>query len=97
RHRRIVVLLRIVVDVHAQGTEAAVRRVVAGAAGRDLPLPARRAIDLDGHLLGGLVHRDENGGVLRGRREGGGRPSARETCSAISHGPTRARSATASP
>ena len=59
RHRRIVPLLRQMVGVHAVRLERAVRRVVAGPAGRDRPDVARRAVDRDRHALRDLVDVDE--------------------------------------
>ena len=44
------------------GVERAGRRVVAGDAGRHRPGIEPRAVDGDGHLLGGFVDRDEQVG-----------------------------------
>src|SRR5580704_2016885 len=67
RHRRIVPLLGEVVGVHAVHLEGAVRRVVAGPAGRHRPRVALRAVDRDRHLLRVLV----DGNVDIGARGGG--------------------------
>src|SRR5579862_8541119 len=65
RHRRVVEFLGVVVFLHAEGPEAAVRRLVRGIAGRNRPLIALGAVDRDGHQLRILV--DEDGDVgLRG-------------------------------
>lgn len=39
------------------------RRAIARAPGGDRPVVARRPVDRDGHSLGALVHRDDDGGV----------------------------------
>ena len=57
--------LEIVVLFHAEGAEAAVRRLVRGNAGRDRPVIALDAVDRDGHLLVVLVDGDGDFG-LRG-------------------------------
>ena len=55
RHRRVVELLGVVVFLHAEGAEGAVRRLVRGIAGGNRPLVALDAVDRDGHQLRVLV------------------------------------------
>src|SRR5258705_8657758 len=65
RHRRVVEFLRIMVLLHPEGAEAAVRRLVGRNAGGDRPVVALDAVDRDGHLLRVLVDGDGDTG-LRG-------------------------------
>src|SRR5262249_13174987 len=75
-HRRIVVLVAIVVDLHAEWLKRAARRVVAAPSGRHRPVVKLLAIDRDGHALGGLVDLNQQFGISslakRERRDGGG-------------------------
>src|SRR5262249_44376826 len=75
-HRRVVVLVAIVVDLHAEWLERAARRVIAAPPGRHRPVVKALAVDRDGHALGGLVDFNQQFGVSglakRQRRDGGG-------------------------
>src|ERR1700682_4429137 len=63
RHRRVVEFLGVVVFLHAEGAEAAVRRLVRRIAGRDRPLVALDAVDRDGQQLRTLVDGDGDLGL----------------------------------
>src|SRR6266481_1088127 len=65
RHRRVVEFLGVVVFLHAEGAEAAVRRLVRRKTGRDRPVVSLGAVDCDGHHLRILVDGDGDVG-LRG-------------------------------
>ncbi len=65
RHRRVIEFLGEVVFLHAEGAEAAVRRLARWNAGRNRPLIAHGAVDRDGHQLRILVDGDVDFG-LRG-------------------------------
>src|SRR5258708_28660938 len=65
RHRRVVEFLGVVVFLHAEGAEAAVRRLVGGNAGGYRPLIALDAVDRDGHQLRILVDGDGDFGLCR--------------------------------
>src|SRR6202022_4275395 len=65
RHRRVVEFLGVVVFLHPEGAEVAVRRLVGRNAGGDRPVVVLDAVDRDGHLLRILVDGDGDIG-LRG-------------------------------
>ena len=54
-HRRIVPLLAVVIDLHAERLKRAARRVVAESSCRHRPVVKLLAIDRDSHALGGFV------------------------------------------
>jgi hypothetical protein len=75
-HRRVVVLVAVVVDLHAEWLKLAARCVVAAPPGRHRPVVKMLAVDRDSHALSRFVHFDEEVGVgglaKRKHRDGGG-------------------------
>src|SRR5262245_32758339 len=75
-HRRVVVLVAIVVDLHAEWLKLAARCVVAASPCCHRPVVKMLAIDRNSHALSRFVHLDEEVGVgglaERKHRDGGG-------------------------